>query len=340
METDVRRRYRSLFWPVVLIGVGVIWFLHNMGIVSLSMVNLAVLVRLWPIFLIVLGLDLLLGRRSPILGGLIGLGAAAVVLALVLVGPALGLVDMSELALKTEQFSAPLDRAEAAEVSLDMPIGSIDLYALSDSDQLIEATVTHAGEIEFQTGGEREKTVILTQRYQPQTNIDVFGWFDSAEELKADIGLSPAVPLDLTVNLNVGQAQLDMSQLQLSALAVNGDVGHVDLTLPATNRPYIANLQGDVGAFEVHIPAAADIDLTIDGDVGGFTIDLPPEAGVRIEGRVEVGNIQVPARFRRVTEGDDDFIGERGRWESDNYSNADRKINITFRGEVGGLVVR
>ena len=62
-KIDVERQgYRSLFWPIILIGVGLIWLLGNFGIISGA--NLAVLFRLWPLALIVIGLDLLFGRQS------------------------------------------------------------------------------------------------------------------------------------------------------------------------------------------------------------------------------------------------------------------------------------
>ncbi|MBC7814218.1 MAG: hypothetical protein H7175_23895, partial [Burkholderiales bacterium] len=43
--------YRSLFWPIALIGFGAIWLLGNLNI--LTRANLAVLGRLWPLILIV-----------------------------------------------------------------------------------------------------------------------------------------------------------------------------------------------------------------------------------------------------------------------------------------------
>ncbi len=68
---DYRARYRSLFWPVILVGVGVIWLLSNLGYVTPA--NLSEIWRLWPLLLIAAGLDMLLGRRLPLASALIGL---------------------------------------------------------------------------------------------------------------------------------------------------------------------------------------------------------------------------------------------------------------------------
>jgi len=51
----------SLFWPVVLIGAGVILLLRNLGV--LQNFDLQTLLRLWPLILVVIGLDLIFGRR-------------------------------------------------------------------------------------------------------------------------------------------------------------------------------------------------------------------------------------------------------------------------------------
>jgi hypothetical protein len=339
MDGQNRFTYRSLFWPVLLIGIGLIWFLHNIGVLSISWINFAMLLRMWPILLVVLGIDLLFGRRSPWVGGLLGLGAALFVLALVLVGPSMGLVNAANVDLKRERFTTPIADTTTATVELGLPVGAINVHALSDSSALIDAEVVHVGDMEFSVSGEREKTVRLTERAR-DFSFDLFGWMDATQDLESDIGLSPFVPLDLDVQLNVGDADLDLSQLQLTGLNVRGNVGQVSLSLPAAEGRYTANLEGDVGAFQVEFAEPTDVDLTITGNVGGFVIDVPDGAGVRLEGRVEVGGISLPDDFVRLQGGGPDFVGQRGVWQSRNYNDADHKIDINFQGDVGGLKVR
>ena len=331
--------YRSLFWPVLLIGVGLIWLMHNIGLITISMANVSMLLRLWPILLVVLGIDLLFARRSPWLGGLLGFAAALFVLALVLIGPSLGLVTAADVDLKTERFTTPVAGASAADVELGLPVGAIRIYALSDSAALIDAEVTYTGDMEFSVEGDQQKMVRLKEHAR-DFDFNLLGWVDAAQDMESDIGLSSSLPLALDAQLNVGDADLDLSRLQLTGLNVSGNVGQVHLSLPATNNRYSANLKGDVGAFQVEIAEPADIDLTIDGDVGGFLIDVPSGAGVRVEARVDVGGIALPDDYVRLQGGSDEFIGKQGVWQSRNYNNADRKINIVFRGDVGGLEVR
>src|SRR5258708_12249695 len=74
------RRYRSYFWPAVLILIGIVALLVNSGVISTDRLNL--LFDLWPVILIVIGLELLARRTIPgqngdVAGVLIVLLAAA-----------------------------------------------------------------------------------------------------------------------------------------------------------------------------------------------------------------------------------------------------------------------
>jgi hypothetical protein len=51
------------FWPLVIIIAGVLLLLQNTGLLPPGLWPL--LIRLWPVALILVGLDLLIGWRSP-----------------------------------------------------------------------------------------------------------------------------------------------------------------------------------------------------------------------------------------------------------------------------------
>jgi len=86
------RQQRSLFWPVLLIGVGIALLLSQLGVIAA--ISWGLLLRFWPVLLIVAGLDLLLGRRAPILGTLLGILVLALVLGLLALGPAAGWLNL------------------------------------------------------------------------------------------------------------------------------------------------------------------------------------------------------------------------------------------------------
>jgi hypothetical protein len=148
------------------------------------------------------------------------------------------------------------------------------------------------------------------------------------------------IPLTLNIDGSVGQSIIDLSDLQIEGLEVDGDVGDFRITLPATGKTYDVYINGGVGAFEFILEQGAAVNLTIDGDVGEFVIDVPADAAVRVDADVDVGNINIPSNLIRLSSGDDDLVGESGIWETPGFDEADAKIVIVFNGGVGGLNVR
>jgi hypothetical protein len=113
---DIRTRYRSLFWPIVLIGVGCIWLLVNLGYIATA--NLVGIWRLWPLLLIAGGLDLLVGRRPPAVGALFGLATIGLVIFILVAG--VQLPGARPVGVITERLHAPLENAKSAHVILDL----------------------------------------------------------------------------------------------------------------------------------------------------------------------------------------------------------------------------
>ena len=59
-----RPRRRGMFWPLVLIAVGVVFLLGNYGLIQ--PVSFLALLALWPVLLVLLGIDIAFARRWPI----------------------------------------------------------------------------------------------------------------------------------------------------------------------------------------------------------------------------------------------------------------------------------
>ncbi len=320
--TRRRRRRTSLFWPMMLIGIGTIWLLTNIGVFKAE--NIIVLARLWPLLLIVAGLDLLFGRSSPNLGAIIGIGAVVGLLLLMLAGPSLGWGGDAEL--QTASYSEAVGEAESAHIELGSGVNDIRVSALPESGDLFAADILYYGEIEYSAEGGTEKTIKLEQNDAAYDGfasflLDIFGGNQGNEESDTDwnIELSPYVPLDLKVNAGVGNSNLDLADLQLSGLDVDAGVGNVDVTLPGAEESY-------------HVE--------INGGVGDITITLPEGVAVQVDAEVGVGSLNLPSGLQRVSGDDDSFVGDEGVWETEGFDNAEVQITIRFDGGVGNLTVR
>ena len=128
-------RYRrgGLVGPVILIGLGVIFLLNNLG--RLDWGVWLFILRLWPVLLIGAGLDLLVGRRS-VWGSLL----VVVVMLGVLAGAVIFYQQRgwggTELA--RQSISRPLEEATSADVTLNFGLRALSVGALSEGGNLIE----------------------------------------------------------------------------------------------------------------------------------------------------------------------------------------------------------
>jgi hypothetical protein len=310
-------RERSLFGPIVLIGAGVIWLLANFDVIP--DLNLGGLLRLWPLFLIAAGLELLFGRGRPLVGGLIGLLTVGAAVGLLFFGPQLGLVRNADL--KTERFTAPRDQAAAANIVLDLASYPTEVRTLSDSALLFDGELTFTGEVDFDVSGTTQKTVSLSYREDFTGPWDWFSDFDA----RWRIGLSPAVPLDLNVDVGSGSADLDLAALQLAELTIRGGSGSLDLILPPApaGEAYEGQLDGDSGSIDLTLTEETNATLRYDGGSGSLTVDVPAGLAVRVE--VEdsgSGSVRFPANWDEQRRGDND----EGTWQTPGFDQAARRF--------------
>lgn len=326
------------FWAVILIAIGVIWFLLQADI--LSSANLVVLFRLWPIILVAVGLELLIGRNSRSLSLLIGVGTVILLAVLMVFGPSLGLAGAANV--QTVQYSEPLDDATSAKFDLDFSVGNVDMRALSDSNTLINADLRYIGEVDFESSSTNgEKLVTLTSRNDSRNFFDFlsFSFIDSSDQnsLRWQIRLSPSIPLALNLKGGVGTNTLDLGGVQLSSLRYDGGVGESTISLPSGS--YDLDLNAGVGGLSVKFADDTAVDASIVGGVGRVTLDLPDNAPVRLEVEETLGDIDMPGNFVEVSSNQD--VDESGIWESVSYADAgdSARIRIVFDGGVGGLSV-
>ncbi len=348
-RNDYSYRYgRSIFWPMIMIGLGVIWLLANFEIIP--PVNWWTLLNLWPLALVALGLQIMFGRGRPWLGNLLSFFLVLGVIGVLILAPSLGWTPGGQLI--TERFSESLDGAESAIVRLDMDYGDTNLGALSDSNDLIEAEITHGGTVSFSAVGGDRRTVSLD--LDARNGQFLFINPSTMGQTVSEIGLSPDVPTDLEIDHGSGNGDYELGDLQLIDLEMDVSSGDVTASLPAGD--YTVAVDVSSGAVDFTSAAGSDLDVTMDVssgrldfsfaeqtnaqvDVdlssGSVNIELPDGVGVRIAGSASSGSIRVPKGYVRISGEDDD-----GVWESPDYGTADYTIEITFDVSSGSFNAR
>jgi hypothetical protein len=307
------RRRPSLFWPIVLITSGVLLLLSNLGYLPDPSWNL--LWRLWPVLLIALGVDVLIGRRSVagaiISGVLIFILIGGVVL---LVFFARNIPMLAELArapdMATMEIEHPLDDLETAEIVIDWPHLRGTLSALDDSSNLIEGEIDYYGDLTFNVDESGDHAdVILDSHY---TTVG-FSFNGLPDEGRWDVALHPRVAADLNLDAGSGRLSLDLRALSVTGLMLDAGSGAIELTLPE----------------------ASTFNGEIDGGSGRLEITVPESVGLRVVLDDGSGSLRTDGRFVLVSgEADDDGI-----WETENYNTADHTIELEIEQGSGALIL-
>jgi hypothetical protein len=302
MDERKESRRGSIVGPVILIGLGVVFLLNNLGILDWSIWD--VIIRLWPVLLVAAGLDILIGRRSA-LGALL-----ALILTVALIAGALWLYGTGVVMGPTgpgEEIAYDLDGAERAEIVLAPAVGSLHVEALQESNRLV-AGVIHPvrGERVTRDFALEDNTAVVALRSEGNFVGPFFG--AHAGQWGWELGLAPGVPLDLEISLGVGQSEIDLTDVTVSDLKVSAGIGQTTIVLPADGR------------FEAEI----------DGAIGHTLVVLPPGLEARIQCDTGLAASQVPAGYQQR---DDTYT-------SPGYAGAENRVDLEISQAIGNVTVR
>ncbi|MBF6612986.1 MAG: hypothetical protein IVW55_07635 [Chloroflexi bacterium] len=276
-ERDTRREMRrarrpysgGFLGPLLLIVAGVLFLLSNFGLLDANVWRQ--LWRLWPLLLVAVGLEILLGRRNPALSLLIILlvlgGGVAFVYAN---GGFQARANLTTIPV----VKAPLNGVESAVVNLELGVIEVNVDS-SNSDPTVLATGTlqyyeDRGQPaqEFNSSG-RMGTLSLRQNQQGGG----FPFLGSGQSPRWDLHVNPSVPLDLRVSTGSGKSELDLSGLKLRSIDVNGGVGETVITFPSGTGITTAKANGGVGNLSLLIPEDVEARITVNKGLGSFSID-------------------------------------------------------------------
>jgi len=296
-----KARRGGLVGPMILIGLGIVLLLNNLGILDWSIWE--VIFRLWPVLLIAAGLDILVGRRSA-WGSLLTL----VLMLAVLIGALwlFGAGIVTGQASVTEEIRRALDGATQAEVVIAPGAGILHVGPLPESGNLVEGVIhLGSGERVRRDFAVEDGTATFTLQSEGMVVPFVGGWGD---ERGWDLELSPDVPLGLEISLGAGQSNVDLTGLTVSDLDVSMGLGQTTVTLP------------DEGRFEARIDSA----------IGETIVVIPAGLAARIRVNTALGSSHLPDTYRRQ---DDVYV-------SPGYESAENRVDLEVSQAIGHVAIR
>lgn len=356
----------KLAGPLWLIAVGVILLLNTTGVLPWSVWN--ILLRFWPVLLIVWGATMILDGKAKTgaLTGLVLLALLGVFIISAVVPGARRLAYVDDLLLQKE-FSISGPDYHPDEFRLRVGAGSGEVKIVTDDGLDIFASkarytspATEPSLTTSYSGG------VLEAEYDAAQLARISGPVLIPTRSQHEITLGqPSLPTFLEIRLGSGTVDAFLEGLAVRDVEVEVGSGKLVLTFPscAPGAGYgnLPRLSVDVGSGRADISqlgnagmgrvsgivgsGAACLDfsgdasvpaLVADFEVGSGRLELrvPEDAGLSIEPTIRSGSLQIGGRRY----GRDDFNAGQ-RWVSENYAIATRRIDMVVRVGSGRIEV-
>jgi Domain of unknown function (DUF5668) len=302
------RRRGGVVGPLILIFLGAVFLLQNTGYLPPNFwLNLW---RLWPLVLVLVGIELLLAHRVPWFA-LLGLAVVVLVLGGMTLAagmPMFGPGGASQTATTTTSTQTNLGGASQAAVAVRFGAGQLNVSALDQpsTDQL--ATMNYSGppqlapEPRYTTTSGGVGQLDYSTSGRPGPGFFPFGGNNASDTARVDLGLSPSVPIaSMSVQTGAAQAHLDLSQLRLRTL---------DMSIGAATA-------------WVRFPSAAGLTTAhISGGASTLTIEIPPGVAAQIQHQGGLSTLNIDqSRFPQVSD---------NLFRSPDYDTAANKLDLTI----------
>lgn len=250
--------------PVILIVLGGIFLLNNFGILPWGVWTSVW--KFWPVLLILIGLEFMLGHSLSFKTLFILL----VLVFLIPIGFAINPFTNNPLATEKLEISEDLGSLTKAKIIVDMPATNLEIKSTSQSAKLIEGTVSFSKAAK-KPEIEKEKSfgqIVFSIRQGMGSGIP----FVSSLRNDIKLNLSPQIPIELQINTGASKQKLDITALRIDYLEINSQASDLEITFGDSYSSRV-KIKSGASSLEIKIPEGIEARIKIDSKVKSVSID-------------------------------------------------------------------
>ena len=250
---------RGLFWPLILIVIGTVFLLANFG--YLGRVSLIALLNLWPLLLILAGIDIAFGRRWPVATLAADVLIIGVGLALVASGTTIGSPFFVDDTGRGEQtLSVPrTPSADAMRLRLSGGAGIFNIHGGTLADEAVHAT-SDRGDLRLRSNGRvgTRADVRIDQGFEGVH-------FGPSGTAHVDYTIANDIPTSLVLDTGAGEFVLDLTDVKLSDATVNVGAASLQMMLPKPTGDVAIVVSAGASSIVIEVPAGIEARVTTTG---------------------------------------------------------------------------
>jgi len=305
---NVRPR-RGVFWPLLLIALGLVFLLSNFGMISgISWLAIA---SLWPLLLILIGLDIAFARRWPLPTLAVEVAVIAAGLALVAYSPNLSpgiFVFGDGNGTGTTDVSVP--RSDATQLRLTLNAGATRAYHLSGGATTLVEAHSADPDLRVRINGTARADVRLDQ---------VSNGFFHAGGADIQVLIASDVPTALVLNAGAGEFDIDLTEVRVTAADVNVGASSMRFVLPKPSGDVSIDMNGGASNIVITVPDGVEARISTSGGLLSLRSDNPRLGNTGTASGVFAGKTSV---------------------ETSGYSAAHDRVSMTITAGASSIVVR
>jgi cell wall-active antibiotic response 4TMS protein YvqF len=252
------RARQGVFWPLLLIALGIVFLLSNFGVITgISWLAIA---SLWPLLLILIGLDIAFARRWPLPALAAEVLVIAAGLSLLAYSPNLSpgiFVFGDRDGPGVADVTVP--RGNATELTFSLNGGANSYHVAGGATALVEAHSANP-DLRVRVSGTTRANVRLDQVSS--------GFLHPGSSGDVQIRLPSDLPMSVTVNVGASESDIDLSDVRLTDGRVNLGASSMRLVLPkATSGNVDIRMSGGASTITLVVPDGVDARIAT---TGGF----------------------------------------------------------------------
>lgn len=244
----------SVFWGLLLVAVGTLLLLGNLGWLD---VNWAEVWRLWPLLVIAGGFSVLasthwLWKLLSVLFVLAAIGAV------ILIGT--GRYEAGVGVMQKHESSIRVDQ-DASSGVVEIKAGASEMnIRSSDSVQLVE-TILESDSLELNEESIRDGA---TQRVKLSGDGAHIWWLGPTKN-SWDVTLTERLPIDLIVDAGASSINADLSNVRLTLLKLNAGASSTDIKLGDKTDELKVEIDSGASSATIRVPRNSGVSVRFEG---------------------------------------------------------------------------
>lgn len=227
----------ALFWGIILILVGILLLLDNLGLLPTSAWQI-----IWPLALVALGAWIMwraFGRQptpSP---------------------------------LEERHIAIPLEGTERAHLRIQHGAGRLQVSAGAEPGHLLTGDVASG----IDSSSRKEGITLRVNLRGRVDGIPWFPWFEGRSPLDWDLRLTDSIPLAIELETGASDSQLDLTDVRVIDLTLRTGASATRLTLPALAGTTRVDIHSGAASVAVRVPDGVEARIKVRGGLSGVSVN-------------------------------------------------------------------